>query len=235
MRPARTAILAIGLLATLALAGVGRPDGATSAPAGAKGEITVNGSARVETAADRASFSFGVVTPGRTASQALAANATEARKVIGALIAAGIDRKDVQTQQVSLNPRFADDGATIVGYTAQNTVSATLRDADRAGAVVDAAVAAGANQVFGPALVASDRDELYRGALKQAYADAHAKAQALAAASGQLLGGALTIVEGFAAAPLPAVGRAGAAADATPIEPGTQQIDATVTVTFALA
>jgi uncharacterized protein YggE len=98
--------------------------------------------------------------------------------------------------------------------------------------VIDAAVAAGANQVYGPSLSRSDQDDLYRQALRTAYADARAKAQVLAAAAGLSVGRVLAMQES-GGVPVPLVDRAGAAETQVPIEPGTQSIQASVTVTFA--
>src|SRR5436309_1952627 len=201
MRPARMAAIAFGLLAVAALAGVARPEGAKSAAADELAAITVVGTGTVETVPDEATFSFGVVTKGRTASEALSANAAEAQRVIAALVRAGVERKDLHTDVVSLSPRVSDNGETILGYSAENSVSATIRDLARAGAVVDAAVGAGANQVSGPALAKANQDRLYRDALKKSVEDARAKAQVLAAAAGRSVGRALTIVESGATPP----------------------------------
>ena len=108
----------------------------------------------------------------------------------------------------------------------------TVRDLGRAGALVDQAVAAGADQVSGPFLTASGRQQLERQALAAAFDDAKAKAQALARSAGASLGQALQVSEG-GAQPIPLTGRATPAA-ATKIEPGTQEITAQVSVTFAL-
>ena len=97
---------------------------------------------------------------------------------------------------------------------------------------VDAAVNAGANGVSGPSLSRSDSDALYRDALKHAVADADEKAKALAAASGLTLGGVHVIVEGAQSSPPIPFATKDAAASATPIEPGTQEIGASVTVTY---
>jgi uncharacterized protein YggE len=234
MNAARIAVVAAGLLALAALSGVARPERATSASTVEdQNGVTVAGTAAIAATPDRATFSFGVLTRARTAAEALAANNAEARKVIAALVAAGIDRKDLRTETVSLSPRTSDDGETILGYTAENSVSAVLRNLDRAGVVIDAAVKAGANQVNGPSLEASERDRVYRDALKAAVADARAKAQVLAAASGRTLGRVETVIESSYSTPV-VMSKAADAAPSTPIEPGTQDIQATVTVTFAL-
>jgi uncharacterized protein YggE len=188
----------------------------------------------VRTVPDRAQFSFGVTTQGATASGAVTANAALARKLIAALEAAGVAEADIQTESVTLSPSFSDDGRTIVGYTATNNVSAMLRELGRAGSVVDTAVEAGANQVSGPSLVRSDQEALYRTALGAAIANARAKADALAGASGVSVDSIRSVVEGSAAGPPEPLARADMAAS-TPIEPGAQTIQADVTVEFAVS
>jgi uncharacterized protein YggE len=142
--------------------------------------------------------------------------------------------KDLQTQQVSLYPRSDEDG-TIVGYTADNSVSASSSIAG-AGALIDAAVGAGANTVSGPTLSVSDRDARYRDALKKAVTDARDKALALAEAGGFGIGPVSTVVEqSNAPGPIAFEALGAAAKDAsTPIEPGKQDVTADVTVTFAI-
>jgi hypothetical protein len=119
--------------------------------------MTVLGVGSVTVAADRAGFAFGTVNQARTASTALAASSRAVAGVVDALRKAGVAREDIQTADVSVSPRLDDKGDTIVGYTASNTVTATVRRIADAGAVIDAAVAAGADQVSGPSLLASDQ------------------------------------------------------------------------------
>jgi uncharacterized protein YggE len=196
------------------------------------GSITVTGAGVATATPDRASFSFGVTTQAQTATAALARNGDAMQKVIAALKAHGVAGPDLQTQAVSLSPRTSDKG-DIIGYTATNSVSAQS-EIGEAGEVIDAAVSAGATDVSGPAFTRSDEDALYRQALKSAVADAKAKAEALASAGGVSLGAVTAIVEGSSSQPIvTAAGKA--AAPSTPVEPGTQRIEASVTVTFALA
>jgi uncharacterized protein YggE len=110
--------------------------------------------------------------------------------------AAGIAGDDLQTEQVSVYPRTSDDGMSIVGYDASNTVRATIRDLDQAGGIVDEAVAAGANQVYGPSLTVSDTEAQYSAAVDAAFDDARARAQAIADKAGVTLGAPVAIVEG---------------------------------------
>ena len=121
------------------------------------------------------------------------------------------------------------------GYTADNSVEVTVHGVKRAGEIVDAATAAGATEAGGPSLERENQDGLYRQALRDAVAAARAKAQTLAAAAGVSLGRVTHIEEGGQnfdyGAFAPGVREA---ATATPIEPGTQEVQATVTVTFAI-
>ena len=232
MKLARIALLAAAGVAVAAFAGVFQPSGARSAPADASsGGITVLGTGSTNVTPDRASFAFGTVSQAATANAALAASSQSVARVIAALKKAGVAQADIQTAEVSLSPRMNNNGDEIVGYTASNTVTATVRKIAAAGDVVDAAVGAGANQVSGPNLLASDQDAAYRSALKAAVADARAKAETLANASSATLGKITAIVEGGGSMPMPLA--AGAKDSSVPIEPGTQRIEASVSVTFA--
>ena len=153
------------------------------------------------------------------------------RRVIAAVKAAG--GTEVKTQSVSLSPRYSETNE-VQAFVATNTVSATIKEIAKAGALIDAAVDAGANQVYGPSLSRGDQGKLYRHALKAAVADARASAQVLASASNLALGRITAIAEGGGSGPQPfAAAEKAMDAGSTPIEPGTQQATATVTVTFA--
>jgi uncharacterized protein len=221
------------LLAVAALAAVLLAGGAEAATPPGTSTVTVTGTGTVSAVPDQASFSFTVQTKAATAAAALSRNATVTRGVISAIEDAGVPEADIQTSQVSLDPVTSNDGTSIVAFTASDSISVTKLAIAKAGAVVDAAVGAGATDVSGPSLEISSQDAIYAKALKAAVAQAKAKAQALADAAGLSLGAVVTIVEGGGVAvPLPFA--QGAAKDVTPIEPGTQAVQATVTVTFAL-
>jgi uncharacterized protein len=235
MKLARISLLAAAGAAVAAFAGVFQPSGAQSAGADTSaGGITVVGTGSANLTPDRASFAFGTVSQAATANAALAASSQSVARVIAALKKAGLAQADIQTADVSLSPRMNDKGDAIAGYTASNTVTATIKKLGDAGDVVDSAVTAGANQVSGPNLFASDQDAAYRAALESAVAQARAKAETLAAAANGTLGKVTAIVEGGGAVPLPMA--VGATKDSSvPIEPGTQKIEANVSVTFALS
>ncbi len=222
--------LALLLLVASAIAGVAQPHFGRSGGSPAGKTITVSGNGTVTSVPDRANFGFNIETRAKTATGALAQNADAATKVIQALKDAGAAAADIQTSQVSLSPQTTPDGVTIVGYIASNSISVRSKIA-QAGKLIDTAVAAGATGVSGPSLSLSDQDSLYRDALKKAVADAKLKAQALADGAGLTLGAVQSIAEGSVATPLPMAGKLDATS--TPLEPGTQDVQATVTVIYA--
>ena len=226
------------VLSASAIAGVGAPrliQADTGDPKA--GTLSVVGTGSITTTPDSARLSAGVTTQGSTASEAMDANGKAMAKVINALKDAGIASKDLQTEFVSVNPRYDDGGQAITGYNASNSVSAVVRGLSDVGDVIDAAVAAGANNVNGPSLFRDDQDKLYRDALEDAVADAREKAAALARAAGVSLGAIRSLDESpQSSGPVAFDALAAKAADAgTPIESGTAEITATVRVVYAIS
>ena len=227
----RTILLVAGvLLVAAAIAGVAQPRLGRSATPTTGSTITVTGDGTVDATPDQASFDFGVTTNGATAAEALSRNSSQAQAIIDALKKAGIASADIQTTQVSLWPQTSSNGNRITGYQASNSVE--VKSAiGKSGALVDAAVAAGANSVDGPNLDTADQSSFYNRALKQALAGAKEKAQAIADAAGLTLGSVVKVEEGGSSEPTPLFAQA-KAAGSVPIEAGTQQIQASVTVTY---
>jgi uncharacterized protein YggE len=223
-------LLAAAVLAVAAFAGIGRPEAARG-DVGPPDTVSTVGHGVVTVAPDEATVTAGVHTQAASASAALAENAKLMNAVVAALKAAG--GSDLQTQQVSLFPQTSPAGQ-VTAYVADNSVSAKTKIA-AAGALIDAAVAAGANTVSGPTLSVSDSDARYRDALGKAVADARLKAEALAKAGGFGVGPVSTVSEQGSNSPTPVFAAAGATAkDSTPVEPGTQDITADVSVTFRI-
>jgi uncharacterized protein YggE len=233
MRIARIGVLVVLVAGAAAFAGVGLPEGAKGLADQTPRGITVTGTGKATTVPDQAGFWFGVETRRKTASDASAVNNREMQKLIAALEDAGVREADIQTADISVSPVYSESGSDVVGYVASNSVSVTVSLKDAA-AVLDAAVGAGANQVTGPSLTRSDSDALYRSALKDAVADARSRAEVLAAAAGVGVGEVISIDEGSTSGPIMYDTRA-LTAEAAPIKAGTQDIEATVTVTYAIA
>jgi uncharacterized protein YggE len=231
MKLVKLGLVAAALAAAVAFVGVGRPDFARGSGAAGR-TVTVTGTGTVESVPNRAGLSVGVGSDAATARAALAANADKAANVIEALRAAGVARVDLQTTDVTVTPRWDDRGRQN-GFTAHSSVRVDVASVTRAGAILDAAVGAGATETSGPSFDRSDRSELYRNALKAAFADARGKAATLAGEAGASLGAVQRIEESPGVQPMPLF--AAARVSVTPVEPGTTEVQATLTVTFSLS
>ena len=221
------------LLVAAAIAGVAQPS-----KVGAANEstttITVTGNGTVDATPDKASFTFGVQVNAVHATDAINQANAQAQAIIDKLKSKGVSGDDIQTSSVSLWPQTSSDGQTITGYQASNSVNVTA-PIGKSGELVDAAANAGANNIYGPNLSVGDQSSYYAKALKLAVDDAQSQAQAIADAAGLTLGG-ITHISNNGSTPGPIMYEGFAASDAryaTPIEAGTQQISATVTVTYS--
>jgi uncharacterized protein len=220
----------VGLLvAAVAAVAVLQPSGAGAVdPPASADTVTVTGEGTVLAVPDRAEISAGVETRAQTARAALQANATAMERVLKALRSGG--GADITTETVSLSTSFDDQGSPN-GFVASNIASATVAF-DKAGSLIDAAVAAGANTVYGPSASRSDADALYREALAKAVDDAAGRAAVLARAAGRDLG-RVTAISESGASPTPFAAKAAADAS-TPVESGPQETTASVSVTYEL-
>lgn len=197
------------------------------------------GNASVTAPNDTATVSFGVTTRHGTATGALADTSARTRRVLDALAAQGIAKADIQTETVGLGRHVLRTGKhrrkRRVVYTASNSVNVTVHDISKTGAVIQAAVDAGATRVSGVGFSASNAEGLYDQALGLAYDDARGKAAALAARAGMKLGDPISIQEGEQDVFANAEQVSAPAAGGPPIEPGTATVTATVTVVFAMS
>jgi uncharacterized protein len=157
--------------------------------------ISVTGEASLTAANDTARLGFGVEGRGATRRVALRNSSANLRRVLAALRGQGVADRDLRTRGVSVTRRRDDRGRRLPGYIARGGVTAVVRDVTQAGAVVDAAVAAGAASVDGPSFFIDDPQALLRRALVAAFGDARSKAAALAAEAGLALGQTISIRE----------------------------------------
>ena len=234
MNAIRITLVAAAGAALFLAAAVAWPDSATSAADEAEEGITVTATGAVKAVPDRAELVFGVTTHGATADQASAANGERMQKLLDALKATGVRAADIKTQSVSVSQRHSPTGERMPGFTAENSVSLQV-DSARAGTTIDLAVGNGATHASGPTFDLSDRDALYRDALADAVREARKKAEAIGAAGGVSVGDVTRVVEGAEVGP-PVFLEAAARdqAKATPVEPGREEVQATLTVTFAV-
>lgn len=204
--------------------------------------IAVSGTGQVTGTPDTLIVDLGVQVLRPSVGEATGEAARLAQAVIDALKAQGVVEKDIQTTNYSIWPEYdyRNDTQILRGYRVSNTVSAKIRDLNKAGDVIDAATTAGGND----AIVNNIRFDLEAdGALitaarEAAWNDAKAKAEQLAALAEVRLGRAVSISETSSPAPPPIV-YAGATAEAafdaaTPIQAGEAVVSVIVTVQFAI-
>lgn len=199
--------------------------------------ISVTGTGTIEAAPDMATLMIGVTTQGDTAAAALAANSAATDAVIARLTASGIEARDMQTSNLSINPNWTgydSSTPTISGYVANNMLTVRVRKLDTTGAVLDAAVADGANTLNGMTFGLADPDPAYNEARKEAVADARAKAELLAEAAGVKIGAVLSISDGGAMTDPAPMYRDAVSASPVPVVGGELGLVASVTVTYEI-
>jgi len=197
--------------------------------------VTVTGEATVAVAPDTAMIRIGVTSQEKTAREAGEANAKQMTAVLAAIKDAGIAERDIQTSRLSLQPQYDPNKsgtARLTGFQATNQVTVRIRDIDKLPAVLDRAIAAGANEMSGIEFVVSEQSKLLDQARDDAIADARRKAELYAKAAGAKLGRVVSITEeGSSPPPRPIQAmRAGA----VPVAPGEQTLRAVVTVSYEL-
>jgi len=244
------ALCALGAVPGVAIA---QPSAAIAPILSANGTLlSLSAEGKVTRAPDLAVFTAGVVSQGKTASEALAANAADMTRVIAALKRAGIEDRDIQTSNLSLNPiyqpqRSLPDGTIdppqprIIGYQANNTVSVRQRKLSSYGRVIDTLVQAGANQVNGPSFEVDNPEPALDEARAAAMRKARARAELYARAAGLRVGRILSISEnGGWSPPQPVMYRMAAMdgapppAPPSPVQAGEMQLSLTVSVQFEL-
>ena len=159
--------------------------------------------------------------------------------VIDALVGSGIDRKDISTTQVSLQPQFAGgDSTTIIGYRASNSIDVKIRKLDSASQTLSSIVGTGgdATRINTVNYSIEDDSQLVKDARSRAFNDAKDRAEQYAQLSGLDLGKVISITEsgGSTPPPPPMPYSRGAEMAAVPVEPGQQTVGFSVTVIFEL-
>ena len=216
---------------------------ANAADAPRAATLTVTGDGSVTQAPDRAIISFQIQTTDAESAKATSANATIANAVTARMTQLGLPASATATSGYGLNyvprptrPDPANDQR--YGYTVTRTIDVTVDGTDRAGAIVDAGVAAGATNVNGVAFQLRDPHAAQRAAQTAALNDAVQQARSLAAAAGVRLVRIVAITPGGngGVRPLP-MERVALSAARTPttIEPGNLTVQANVTVRYEIA
>ena len=218
--------LMLVLFSTLALAEDGRT-------------LTMTGTATVTLVPDGATLTLGVSATSPTVAEAQTQGAAAMQQLLDKLLALGVAREDVQTTDFSVNAQYdySGDKPVLSGYQVSNTFHVIMRDLAQVSAIIDGAMAAGANDIYGLAFTSTQQSAAYDQAMQQAAAEAARKAQLLADASGVELGVVQSVSEAGAAAAVPvfrALNAVAADSAATPIEAGQLTVSCTVELVYAL-
>lgn len=245
MRKILSFMLTLALVLGLSLGALAQEPSAQVLPAPLNSAtLVVSGTNSVGIKSDLATIELGAQTRGRTVGEAHQENIRIIDAVIAALEAAGVQREDIRTSSyyVYFEPDGSMTGAVaslISGnFTVTNMLSVTIRDIDSVSTAIDAASAAGANNIYSLIFQSSKRQEAYHQALQGAVADARAKAEVLALAAGKTLGSLVKLESNeLMGTPFESAADqkfAGEMATSTPILAGDVIITASVLVTFNL-
>jgi uncharacterized protein len=205
--------------------------------------LDISATGEVTRVPDLAIISAGVQTLQPTATGAIEENATRMERVRAALKRAGIADKDIQTSSISLNPEYRcveNQPPRLTGYRATNTVNVKFRELKRTGAILDALVAEGSNQINGPSLTIDKPEAAYDEARVKAIAAGQARAELYARALGKRVVRLLSVSEGggfHVPPPMPYardMAMQVSAVSKTEIDPGTQELQVTLAMSFEL-
>ncbi len=204
--------------------------------------LSLSVTGEVSAAPDMATVSFAVVTQGKTASDAMKANNVRMNAVIASLKAAGIAAKDIQTSNLNLNPQYVYKDnlpPTLTGYEARDQITVRVNDLAQTGAVIDAVVKAGINQIDSIGFGLKDDDAVLDQARQKAVTSLNQRANLYASATGLKIKRLLSLEEGASSyqppVPMMAMRSKGFIADtSTPVSAGELKESVTITATFEL-
>jgi uncharacterized protein YggE len=208
--------------------------------------ITVSAEGKTTVSPDIATTSFSIISRGMNPETLAADNNGKIGNVVDFLKSQGVDAKDIKTIGYNLSPDYAYNQAsgksTITGYTLTQTVTVKIRALDNVAKILGGLTPLGINQIGGVNFSIDDDEKYLVIARNDAFSKAHAKAVAMAEANGVTIGRVLNIQESQGGGPMPyyaksmAAGLGGApeAVPAPTIEPGSQDVTISVTVTYEL-
>ena len=233
-RPSLTRLF--GMLSVAVVAATPAPVFAQAAgPSPSRPEIVTSATGEAQLTPDRAAVYVGVQTRASTAALAARENAQKQTAIIDAIVALGISREQISTENYTVAPDTRYDQSTqrttVTGYIVSNVVRVEVRRIEQVAPVLDTALGKGANQINSLDFFASNSDSARHEALAQAIAKARGDAEAMARAAGGSLG-ALVELSTSDVGPRP-VSRITdyammAKAAPTPIEPGQQRLQVSV-------
>jgi len=201
--------------------------------------VRASGEGSVAVRPDQVKVSVTASATADTAQAATEAVAGKAASVISALTQLIGSRGEIRTLGVSVTPQYRypqGQPAQLTGYQATNTIEVTLGDLTLAGRTVDVAVQSGASSIGGLRFGLKDPNPVRNQALRAATQQARQSAEAIATGLGARLGSVVMASETGVSSPVSTDTRINtAAATPTPVEPGTVEVRASVTIEIELA
>jgi uncharacterized protein YggE len=204
-----------------------------------QGSITVSGEGRVAVAPDVADLRLGVNVSRLTVAEAREDAARAMEQILGAVAEAGVEKRDVRTSMLSVQPRYEyrdNQPPRLSGYELANVVEVTVRELARLGDVVDGTLKAGATSMDSLSFRLADPSPAEREARMLAMVNARSRADVLAEAAAVRITGVEQVVEDGAMPPPRPFAKAErmmmAADVSTPTESGSLEISVRVTVTY---
>jgi hypothetical protein len=200
-------------------------------------QVTVVGSGQVQGVPDTLTADVGIDFTAPDVTTAMNQTNDRQQAVINALTGAGVDRKDISTTEVSLQPEYDSSGGAITGYRAGNSIRVKIHPADSASHVLAVIVGAGgdATRINSVSYSIADDSQLVKDARARAFQDAKNRAEQYAQLSGLKLGKVISISEASGgASTMPPAPPRGGAVENVPLEPGQQTVSFSVTAVWEL-
>lgn len=233
----KDAVLALVLSAVVALA---------AAPEKPTRTLAVTGTAEVSVKPDICYISFGIETLNKkSAREAYRVNAEAMTTLSAAVLVTGIESKDVQTSGFSVTPQYHYDNdnrrRVFDGYRVYHSLEVSVRELNKASAVLDAGMAAGATQVNHVNFAVENPKKYTADVRVDAVRAAQTKALTMAELNGMKLGRPISISESepggwgqyYAQANVD-VGRAGGGEESSSLQPGEFKLTRTVYITYEI-
>lgn len=234
---ARTLSRTAVVLAVAAASTVACEAAPTAAPSENNRQVTVVGSGEVQGTPDTLTANVGIEFSAPDVTAAMNQTNERQQAVIDALVKSGVEKKDINTSRVSLQPEFGADSSKITGYLASNSIDVKIRNIADASDALALIVTTGGNaaRINSVNYTIEDDSQLVRDARSRAFDDAKDRAEQYADLSGMTLGKVISISEADGTVqPLQMPEGRGAMPAAVPLEPGQQTIGFTVTVIWQL-
>lgn len=208
--------------------------------------MTVSADGKTTVTPDTAVTSFSVVSRGKNPQDLATNNNEKVSAAIQFVKSQGIEAKDITTTGYNLSPDYQYDQQTqrsyITGYTLTQTVTVKIRKIEKVAVVIGGLTPLGVNQIGGVSFTIDEPEKYLTQARADAFAKAQKKAAEIAQESGVRLARIVNVGEyqgGPPPIPYYSMGMGGAkvAESTTPaptIEPGSQEVTVSVTLTYEL-